>query len=339
MRVWFNRTFSSVYTAMRLIREADQAQRYHLIYTSTSPVPAGRAAHQFELEPTGLKGEDYLAWCLDFCREHEVGIFVPGKEARLISAASQRFADIGTRVLAVAPAEALQLLHDKARFYATVDCAIAPPPHSIAVNNVEQFDAAYAELRALYPTLCIKPSESVYGLGFSVIDEVRNSADLLLAGAQYTIGLDDLRAGLARLPEFRTMLVMEYLEGHEYSVDCVGDHGRLVCAVPRKKPLAAGVVGQTIALNPEILEASAALAKAYELNGTFNVQFRETGGVVRLLEINPRMSGGIGMACMAGPNLPYIALAGFDLGFDQVEIPAIREGMRVAEVSNAVEVF
>jgi predicted ATP-grasp superfamily ATP-dependent carboligase len=338
MRVWFNRTFSSVYSAMRLIREADRERRYHLIYTGTSPVPAGKAAHQFELEPSGLKGEDYVAWCLDFCRQHDVGIFVPGKEARLISAARERFADAGTRVLAVARAEALQLLHDKARFYATVDCAAAPPPHSIAVNTVAQFDAAYDALRALYPKLCLKPSESVYGLGFSVIDEQRSCAELLLAGAQYTIGLADLRAGLAKLPEFRTMLVMEYLEGHEYSVDCVGDNGRLVCAVPRKKPLAAGV-GQTIDLNPQILKATDALTSAYGLNGVFNVQFRETGGVVRLLEINPRMSGGIGMACMAGPNLPYIALTGFDRGFDKVEIPAIREGMRVAEVSNAVEVL
>ena len=338
MRVWFNRTFSSVSTALRLIREADREQRYHLIYTNTSPVPAGRAAHQFELEPAGLKGEDYVGWCLDFCRLHDVGIFVPGKEARLISAARQRFTDIGTRVLAVAQGEVLRLLHDKARFYAAVDCAAAPPPHSIAVNTVAEFDAAYAELRALYPKLCIKPSESVYGLGFSVIDEQRNCAELLLAGVQYTIGLADLRGGLAQLPQFRTMLVMEYLEGAEYSVDCVAEHGRLLCAVPRKKPLAAGV-GQTIDLNPEILAASAALAKSYELNGVFNVQFRETGGVVRLLEINPRMSGGIGMACMAGPNLPYIALAGFDRGYDKVEIPAIRHGMRVAEVSSAVEVF
>ena len=155
------------------------------------------------------------------------------------------------------------------------------------------FDAAYAELRALYPVLCIKPSESVYGLGFSVIDEQRNAAELLLAGAQYTIGQGDLRHGLAQLPEFRTMLVMEYLEGQEYSVDCVGDHGRLLCAIPRKKPLAGGQ-GQLIELHPQILEATASLVSTYGLNGVFNVQFRESDGKVRLLEINPRMSGGIG---------------------------------------------
>ena len=337
MRVWFNKTFSSVSTALRLIREADREDgRYHLIYTATTPVPAGRVAHQFELEPSGLKGEAYLDWCLAFCRTHDVGIFVPGKEARLISAAARRFADAGTRVLAVGAADVLDLLNDKARFYATVACPSAPPPHSVAVNSVAEFDAAYAALRALYPKLCIKPSESVYGLGFSIIDEQRSCAELLLAGVQYHIGLADLRAGLARLPGFRTMLVMQYLEGHEYSVDCVGDHGRLVCAVPRKKPLGSGY-GQLIELNPAVLAATGELVSAYGLNGAFNVQFRETDGQVRLLEINSRMSGGIGMACMAGPNLPYLALAGFDRGYDSVAVPEVRAGIRVAEVSHAVE--
>lgn len=49
------------------------------------------------------------------------------------------------------------------------------------------------------------------------------------------------------------------------------------------------------------------------------------------------MSGGIGMACAAGPNLPYLALAGFDQGFDKLTVPAIRDGMRVAEAAYAVE--
>jgi carbamoylphosphate synthase large subunit len=338
MRVWFNRTFSSVYSAISLIREADKKGcRYHLIYSNTNPAtPAGKVAHQFELEPTQLRGAEYLEWCLDFCRLHEVGIFIPGKEASLISAAHQRFSDVGTRVMSVATTTMLDLLHDKARFYAAVELPKAPPPDFRAVENIDQFNAAHAELRALYPRLCIKPSVSVYGLGFSVLDEVRSCAQILLEGAQYHIGLEDLRAGLAQQGSFRTMLLMEYLEGHEYSVDCVGDHGRLLCAVPRKKPLKAGQ-GQVIAMHPDILDATEKLAADYGLNGVFNVQFRETGGQVRLLEINPRMSGGIGMACMAGPNLPYLALAGFDRGYHTIDIPAIRAGIRVAEYSCPLE--
>lgn len=339
MRVWFNRTFSSVFSALGLIRDADKEERrYHLIYSSTNAATAAaKAAHQFELEPAATQGERYLAWCLDFCRLHQVDIFVPGKEASLISSAHQAFLEIGTRVLSVATTANLDLLHDKARFYENVDLPVAPPPDFRVIQNIDQFNVAYAKLRALYPKLCVKPSVSVYGLGFSVLDEERNCAQILLDGSQYHIGLEDLRRGLAQQMSFRTMLLMEYLEGHEYSVDCVADHGRLLCAVARKKPLAAGH-GQTIVIHAGIEAAATKLAADYALNGVFNVQFRETGGQLRLLEINPRMSGGIGMACLAGPNLPYLALASFDRGAESIQIPAIRPNIRVAEFSCPLEV-
>jgi biotin carboxylase len=336
-RVWFNKTFSSVAAAIRLIREADEANDYHIVCSSTNPfAPAFLAAHQSALEPSGLKGDGYLDWCLNFCRNNEIDIFVPGKEASLVSAAREQFAAQGTRVLCAASQEVLHLLHDKARFYQMVELPLAPPAEFRVVENVAQFEQAYQELRALHPQLCIKPSVSVYGLGFSVLDEVRSSAQLLLDGVQYHIGLDDLRRGFAAMDGFRPMLVMEYLPGAEYSVDCVGDNGRLVCAIPRKKSILVGQ-GQTIDLRDDILESTRQLTAAYGLNGVFNVQFREGVHGLRLLEINPRMSGGIAMACLAGPNLPFLALAGFDRGFANLPVPPIRAGIRVGEVARATE--
>jgi len=57
---------------------------------------------------------------------------------------------------------------------------------------------------------------------------------------------------------------------------------------------------------------------------------------LRVLEINPRMSGGIGMACLAGPNLPYLGLVVFDRGRDAACVPAIADGLRVGEMNKAV---
>jgi biotin carboxylase len=335
-RVWFNKTFSSVGAAIRLIRQADVAGDYEIVCSSTNPhAPAFLAAQASSVEPSGLTGPAYLAWCLNFCRTQGIGIFIPGKEASLISAERAQFEAQGTRVLCVAAPEMLDLLHDKARFYQSVACS-TPPAAFRVVETAAQFDAAYRELRQNHQKLCLKPSASVYGLGFSVIDEEHSSAQLLLAGAQYHIGLDDLRRGFAAMETFRTMLVMEYLDGHEFSVDCVGDHGRLICAVARKKPLLAGQ-GQTIDLREDILKSTRQLTAAYGLNGVFNVQFREGQNGLGLLEINPRMSGGIAMACLAGPNLPYLALAGFDRGFDGLAVPEVRAGIRVGELSHAVE--
>lgn len=337
MRVWFNRTFSSVYAAIGLIREADAENRFHIIYSNANPhATASRVAHAFHVEPTGLTSDEYVQWCLDFCREHRVDIFIPGKESTRLAGEHARFKEQGTRVLSAAAPAALELIHDKARFYAEAQAPAAPVADFRVFENVEQFDAAYAELRKNHARLCVKPSRSVFGLGFSILDEERSSAALLIAGAQYHIGLLDFRNGLAELGAFRTMLLMEYLDGHEYSVDCVGDHGRLVAAVARKKPMQAGR-GQLIDMRQDILEATARLCADFGLNGCFNVQYREGGEHLRLLEINPRMSGGIGMACVAGPNLPWIALRGFADGFDKVDVPPVRDGIRVAELSSPTE--
>jgi biotin carboxylase len=337
MRVWYNRSFSSVYAAIDLIRKADTGRRFTIVHSHPNRhVPAARLAHEFHTEPTGLQGEAYVDWCLSFCRRQDIQIFVPGREATLLAAEHARFAAVGTRVLSTAPAPMLQLIHDKARFYAETVLPQAPVAEFRRFESLEEFDAAWDQLRPRHARLCVKPSHSIYGLGFAVVDEERSSAALLLAGAEYHIGWQDLRRGLAELGRFRTMLLMEFLDGPEYSVDCAGDHGRLVSAVVRRKLPQAGS-GQLIDMRPDILDATAALCAAHGLNGVFNVQFREGGGRPRLLEINPRMSGGIGMACLAGPNLPYIALRGFADGFDQVEVAPVKDGMRVAELSSATE--
>jgi biotin carboxylase len=337
MRVWYNRTFSSVYTAIRLIRQADTLGRFTIIHSNANRhTAAALLAHEFYSEPTGLESADYVDWCLAFCSAHRIDIFVPGREATLLSAHHARFEAAGTRVLSAASPDNLQLIHDKASFYARTCLPQAPVAEFRAFDNSASFDAAWSELRPRHAKLCLKPSHGIYGIGFAIIDEERSSAALLLAGAEYHVGYQDLRRGLAELGDFRTMLLMEFLGGAEYSVDCVGDNGRLVAAVSRRKLPHAGS-GQLIDMRPEIIDATTRLAADYGLNGIFNVQFREANGQPRLLEINPRMSGGIGMACAAGPNLPWIALKGFADGFDTVEVPQAKDRMRVAEVPEALE--
>ncbi|MFT5533377.1 MAG: hypothetical protein ACI8WM_001371 [Burkholderiaceae bacterium] len=337
MRVWFNRTFSSVHAAISLIREADGADEFHLIYSNTNPQAiAGQAAHQFNVEPTGLDDAAYVDWCLEFCKTQRVDVFWPGRAAALLSSQTSRFADIGTRIVSVATRAMLDLLHDKARFYASVVLPDAPPAQSLEFRNTAEFDAAFAQLRPLHATLCVKPSTSVYGLGFSILDEARNTAQLLMEGLPYRVSLAEFRAGLVAQGECRPMLLMEYLDGQEYSVDCIADHGVLKCAIPRRKPVSSGS-GQLIDLRADVLNATAKLTSDYGLNAVFNVQFREQEGALRILEINPRMSGGIGMACVAGPKLPYLALCGFVHGYDQVVIPAVRDAIRVGELACAVE--
>ncbi len=173
----------------------------------------------------------------------------------------------------------------------------------------------------------------MYGLGFKILDAQRDSIVHVLKGVEDQVPLAELRQGMVNTPTFDSLLVMEHLAGHEWSVDCVGHNGELVCAVQRKKSQMVGH-GQVIDNNPDITGMVTRLAAHYRLNGLFNVQFKEGVQGVRLLEINPRPSGGVGMACLAGVNLAQIALQTHK--GEKVSQPSIQYGLRISEVNTPV---
>lgn len=335
MRVWFNKTFSSVHAALRLIRDADTEGRYELVASSPNPHALVQLpAQQFFIEPAKVTGAEYIDWCEKFCVEQGIDIFIPGKAAALLSAMHERFAKAGTRIMSCASSDNLDIIHDKGRFYDLVRCAAAPAPACVSCTTPDEFDSAYAQLQERHTELCIKPSVSVYGIGFRRIREDRSAFALFSGGHDYQIDLISLRAMLATQASFPTLLVMEYLGGHEFSVDCIADQGTLKCAVARRKPLSIGG-GQIIDTRDDIQAACRDVVSQFGLNGYANIQFREGEQGLRILEVNPRMSGGIAMACLAGPNLPYLGLAGFDRGYDTVQVPPTTEGLRVAEYNQA----
>ncbi len=334
MRIWFNKTFSTIQAVFKNLRQCDPTGEVTLICTHThGNASAFLAADEHYLEPVDLTGEDYIQWCVTFCRDHKIDIFWVGKEAALASGHHALFESVGTKVLSVADYDTLTLLHDKARFYTELPSDVAEVMDFVAVNHRDEFDSAIEELSVRHEKLCVKPAVSVFGLGFRILDTGRDSISQLLSGVEYQIPLQELRQGMLNTPHFDTLLVMEHLNGHEWSVDCAGRHGELLCAVQRKKSLFAGH-GQSIDNHPDIQGMVERLTAHYRLNGIFNIQFKEGVHGVRLLEINPRPSGGFGMACLAGANLAVMALQAFK--GEIVQPAVINYHLRVAEISTPV---
>jgi hypothetical protein len=334
MRIWFNKTFSTISAVFRNLRQSTATGEVTVICTHThATASAFLAADENYLEPVELSGENYIQWCVEFCQRYKIDLFWPGKEAVLISKNQQLFYSKGIAVMSVADYATLTLLNNKANFYASLNPDVAKTMEFIAVNNSEDFDLAVAELSSRHENICVKPSVSVYGLGFRILDRQRDSITQILKGVEYQIPLQELRKGMINTPQFETLLVMEHLGGHEWSVDCAGKQGQLLCSVQRKKSLLAGH-GQTIDNNPAISEMVERLTSHYRLNGIYNIQFKEGIHGPRLLEINPRPSGGFGMACLAGANLAQIALQGFK--GEKFDLPTICHGLKVTEINSPV---
>lgn len=330
MRVWYNSNYSSIHRVLALIRDADLERRFTLLNSHRKPDFLGFVtADEYFTEPQ--ESEDYVDWCLATAQAQRVDVFIPFRGAARIGERKAEFEAIGTRVLEVASPATLATLHNKIACHES----LAGHPEWLSRHQTfsgqEGFTATYTEMRARLPEslLCVKPSVGVYGKGFYVVDE-----GLPLPAAMPSATVAELSARYEQ--DLSPQLFMEFLPGPEYSVDAIAGNGEPIRHVIRQK--APNRRWQTLIADPAISAMVDGLVRHFGLNGLFNVQLRTAAdGTVKLLEINPRPSGGTGMSCMSGINLPYWALRGFVDGYAGLPIPEGRIGLRVTEISKAAE--
>jgi ATP-grasp in the biosynthetic pathway with Ter operon len=330
--LWLNKNLSSTFNVIETLRAARRAEQFRILCTHTNPdAIALRVADGFEVEPKGLSRSQYIDYCLDFIRRERVDVFFPGRNLRSIVRERGRFEALGTRLVAAADADTLGVLESKATLYGALTPALVPLPEFRVAQTLAEFDAAYGDLKERHRTICFKPCISLFGLGFRIVTESGSGLDRLLTGDSLKIGLDEVRGLLGQQARFRDLMVMEYLPGPERSVDCLAQGGALVRCVVRRKPSGEGA--QWIEDNPAVEEAVRKLTAHFRLDGLFNVQFRDRDGVPYLLEINPRMSGGLHFACLSGVAFPYWAVR-LALGTARPEdVPHPRTGLRVGQVN------
>ncbi|QDU19466.1 ATP-grasp domain-containing protein [Urbifossiella limnaea] len=317
--VWFNKYLANTGEVVARLRRDRRPGEFRVLVTHPSPRYRGRChADHFELEPDGLAADRYVDYCLGFAERHGVALFFPGRNVLPVVAARDRFAAVGTRVCAAGDAATIRLVNHKAKLAAAVaDVPGVRLPTCEVVTDRTAFDAAVERLRGRHTRVCYKPATGVYGIGFHVLDDFNHPNGIALADARTRLG-----AG-----RFADLLVMEYLPGPERSVDALAENGELVGAVVRRK----GHGWQLIEDNPRLVEVVRRLAARLRLTGLFNTQFRDAAGEPHLLEINPRMSGGLPMTFRSGLNLPLWAVR-LALGTGTAaDLPAPRTGVRVPQ--------
>ncbi|QZN78056.1 MULTISPECIES: ATP-grasp domain-containing protein [unclassified Paenibacillus] len=316
MKIYFNRWFSVTYHYMNAIRDNEDGMEFEIYGTHPDP---GHMALQgcdvAEVEPR-VTGREYVDFCLDFCRRHQIDVFIPRWNMLDISRHISLFEEIGTRVIVCSDTELLEQLMEKDRFYESVrEKGIMEIPDYFTVSNASQFQQAYEALRARGHDVCFKPCNGEGGMGFRVINNERDPLQELFGYALNSISYEDALRAFSSAPSFPNVMVMEVLEGYEYSIDCLSDrNGKLLTAIPRRKER-----GRLRLLeeNEELLAIARNVAEVYRIPYNFNIQMKYRKDTPKLLEINPRMSGGLHMSCLSGVNFPYLAVKsalGHDIG-------------------------
>ncbi|WP_339317859.1 ATP-grasp domain-containing protein [Paenibacillus sp. FSL R10-2734] len=307
VNIYFNRWFSVAYHYMNLLRNNEDGIPVQIFATHPDIRHMSLQGADFAETEPALKGIEYVQFCVDFCRRNEIDVFIPRLHMLDIALHVAMFDAIGTKVLVCRDLDLLESIMDKGKFYENVsEQGIMSIPDYHVVSTAEQFKEAYEDLVAKGHRVCFKPTETEGGLGFRIIDNNRDPLQELFGYVTPLITFDDAYRILASRTTFPDLMVMELLEGYEYSIDCLADdNGKLLVAVPRRK------VGGRLRLMehiPELEEIAARVAEVYKIPFNFNIQMKYNGDTPKLLEINPRMSGGLHMSCLSGINFPYLAV-------------------------------
>ncbi len=329
--VWFNRGLSQTVHLIKGIRQSlEQGEEMQIVCTHVNADAAvAEVADKFEIEPTGSAAA-YVEWALEFAKREKVDVLIPHSYTIALSAASDQFAAFGCRVIVAGDAATISLLKSKSELYDVVreagSLGIEIPPYTLAAD-LEQVMSALRAYKERFNTLCFKPVKGLGGHGFRIVSELGDKYPHAHNGDFKPLTMTDTEAylfGESPLPE---MMVMPYLNGPEYSVDCLAEEGVLVKAVTRVK--FPGGIEELLDDCPDLIAQSAKLTELLGLTGLYNVQFLEADDGTRfLLEINARMAGGIHWGIFTGVLLPYWAIRLAAGTATAADIPEPKTGIR-----------
>lgn len=307
--VWFNQGMALIAEVIQTVRGAVQDDLYLLASHTNKNFEARKHCDEFVVEPKGLEADAYVDWCLAFAVEHKVDLFVPSRYAELMADNAHRFAEHNIKLLLPGSGDMMRTIKHKGETYKAIGADACPMPEWRVVTDLAGLEAAYADLSQRH-TVCFKPASGVFAHGFRMITTEGSAYERLMASGPYTaasvIGLEEMRLIFGNPEGFEPLMVLQYLEGRERSVDCIAHEGKLLRYIIRHKTTHDE---QVIEGNEEVAEYIDNITRRLKLSGVFNIQFKDSNGKPYLLEINARMSGGLKKACLAADfALPYWAI-------------------------------
>jgi carbamoyl-phosphate synthase large subunit len=228
--------------------------------------------------------QGFVEEVLERCRQHDIRLVVPtiDTELPIYAAHRDRFADAGVTV-AVSSPELIALANDKVLTHRWLIDNDFPTVRQGSVGEVLADPAAWA-----YPLL-VKPRGGSSSIGVATVTDAGELASATRRG---------------------DFIVQTIAPGVEFTVDVlVNRAGQCLCPVPRRRiEVRAGEVSKGMTVRDPRLESLA--TKVFStLPGAFGVQnlqvfLDEATGELNIIEINPRIGGGVPLSLRAGADYP-----------------------------------
>lgn len=281
---------SGLYTA-KILKETG----YYVLGVDANEYAAGKVlCDDFAVVPLAADRSAFI-WAIRYLLgEYGIDIVLPNVDEELPIFAAKGLSSI------ISPPKTIECCLDKYKTYNAFLGKVPVPrtfiklmgADNVVFPNVDEESPIFAAEG--FGKIIVKPSR---GRGSSGIHVFASFSDFLGCSPY-----------LFRDGEF---VVQDYIGGEEYTVDVlVGLNCKPYCIAPRKRLCTYGgvsQVGETVD-SPRIVETVCNVCKVLKFYGPVNMQFIDTGETIYLIEINPRLSGGIGITYANGANFPDLAI-------------------------------
>ena len=212
--------------------------------------------------------------------DHKIDFIYPAMDG--VIAVFAKYRDVFRETLIIADTDTAEMCRSKKKTYATLKDVIDVPRIYDSANAVAE-----------YPVF-IKPDQGQGSVGARKIENA-----------------EELKA-----VDFDKYVVMEYLPGKEYTVDCFTNaDGKLIYAKGRgRKRIKNGIsVNAVFDDNPKFMEIAEKINSAISQKGGWFFQLREDKeGKLKLLEVAARIAGTSAISRNIGANLPLMSVDVFD---------------------------
>jgi carbamoyl-phosphate synthase large subunit len=268
-----------------------ETKKFHLIGMDANPLSAGfKFTHKRYIIPFA-RDSSFIKRIMDISLKEKIDLIIPTVDEELLplSTENEKFDQIGVKIAVSSPETLINCL-DKYNLYKKLQEFYIPSPTTYLLKD--------AMVETINFPVIVKPRMG------------RGSRDIIVCQ-----NYKELKFILNTKRDGENLIVQEYLEGSEFTVDTLSDLcGKGIVAVPRKRIETKGGVSWrgAVVKNEQLAKVAIKAVQTLGIIGPSCVQLKLSNNVTpKVIEVNPRIGGTTSLTVKAGVNIPLLTVKTF----------------------------
>ena len=314
-------------------------QKLRLIGVDMDPNAPSRTDFDAFYTVPAAREDSFIPTVLEIAENEQVDLVFPCVTRELAKFAQARglFAEKGICVATMDP-ETIEVANNKGKLLTATKAAGLPTAEFYLANTVEEVEEAFDKLGYPQRAVCVKAVEGNGSRAVRLVDANVSMSNLFFnekPNGMY-ISKHDLLLLLRETPTIpKELMLMQALPGTEYAVDLITRDGKVLASLCRKamQVVSSNQTTSVVVDEPDVIEQCEKVVALLNLSGNIGFDLkRDENGNAYILEINPRLTGGIVTCLAAGANMPWLGICCW-LGMEVTQ-PKLRIGVKMQRYWN-----